>query len=119
MNTSSTEKSWIGKYGHWKEWIHGTGNSYCNTTELHTIDLSHNNIGSEGVDILARGLTKVLHTLNLSGNDIGNEGVDNIVAALSKISHLQKMILFHNRLVTAKGCTSLIILLEAPNSNLE
>ncbi len=63
------------------------GLRHCNN--LHTLDISHNNIGSEGA--LSDGLRHCsnLHTLVISYNNIGDKGVSALRDSLKQCSILR------------------------------
>ena len=53
------------------------------STQVHTLDLTYNNIGTQGATALAKALPSVqVHTLNLYGNQIDAEGASELAKVL-------------------------------------
>ena len=70
------------------------GNVFC----LEILDISHNNIGSEGTKCLARGILDcpILRVLILKKNEIGPDGIVELAEGLSCCADLRYLNLSHN-----------------------
>ena len=70
------------------------GNVFC----LEILEMSHNNIGSEGTKCLARGILEnpILSKLILDKNEIGPDGIVELAEGLSCCADLQFLSLSHN-----------------------
>ena len=82
---------------------------------LHTLNLSYNTIGDNGMEPLAEALEKVnsLHTLDLSHDEIGDEGIKLLTKALKEINNLHTLDLSYNK-IGNNGIKSLTELFEYP-----
>jgi len=62
------------------------------TTDLCGLRLAGNLIGDEGMKIVSKGLVncKSLHTLDISSNNLGGDGVDSLVSALKNCTKLKR-----------------------------
>lgn len=74
---------------------------------LEVFSLKKNEIGFQGIKALedCLGLSKTIKELNLSGNNIGDEGVNIVITALSnkKKQSIHILSLSNNR-ITSEGC---------------
>ena len=88
------------------------GNAFC----LETLDMSHNNIGSEGTKCLAMGILEcpILSVLTLDENEIGPEGIVELAEGLNCCADLQILSLSHNN-VGSEGAAALAQGLESCN----
>ena len=70
------------------------GNVFC----METLEMSHNNIGSEGTKCLARGILEcpILSKLDLDKNEIGPDGIVELAEGLTCCDDLQFLSLSHN-----------------------
>ena len=80
------------------------GNVLC----LETLEMSHNNIGSEGTKCLARGILEcpILSELDLDKNEIGSDGIVELAKGLTCCDDLQCLSLSHNN-VGSEGAAAL------------
>ena len=80
------------------------GNAFC----LETLDMSHNNIGSEGTKCLAMGILEcpILSVLALDKNEIGPDGIVELAEGLTCCADLQILSLSHNN-VGSEGAAAL------------
>lgn len=85
--------------------------------EFECIDNDTNDIECLALANLLRS-TANLHTLGLCGNDIDDEGMATLVEGALSNRRLCKLSLSSNH-ITGRGCQTLAMLLERPNSSLE
>ncbi|KAM6945680.1 protein NLRC3-like [Aplochiton taeniatus] len=93
-----------------------------NPSHLRELDLSHNDLGDSGVELLSAELNRTnckLETLRLSGCQITEKGFSSLASALkSNPSHLRELDLSYNSPGNS-GVKLLIALLEDPHCRLE
>ena len=79
-----------------------------NVFGLETLDMSHNNIGSEGTKCLARGILEcpILSELILDENEIGPDGIVELAEGLNCCADLEFLSLSHNN-VGSEGAAAL------------
>ena len=80
------------------------GNVFC----LETLEMGHNNIGSEGTKCLAMGILEcpILSELGLDKNEIGPDGIVELAEGLNCCADLQFLFLSHNN-VGSEGAAAL------------
>ena len=80
------------------------GNVFC----LEALEMSHNNIGSEGTKCLAMGILEcpILSVLTLDKNEIGPDGIVELAEGLNCCADLQVLSLSHNN-VGSEGAAAL------------
>mmetsp|Transcript_26470 Transcript_26470/g.48708 ORF Transcript_26470/g.48708 Transcript_26470/m.48708 type:complete len:486 (+) Transcript_26470:181-1638(+) len=89
--------------------------------QLQELQLNGTNIGrieSIALATLLPWTTTELHTLDLSNNDIDDEAVEALMSALANGNKLRKLILCNN-FIRARGWRAISTLLASPNCNLE
>lgn len=90
--------------------------------QLQELQLNGTNIGrieSIALATLLPWTTTELHTLDLSNNDIDDEAVEALMSALANGNKLRKLNLSCNPFITTRGWRAVSTLLTSPNSKLQ